>query len=70
MTGKWVDLPKINGTTHIHLKEGKIIPYQRVNILNGQNRTRDWEKTMTSLVIQPDSSRYAEGYMLIDDGKS
>ena len=26
MGGKWVDLPKLEGTTHIHLKEGKIIP--------------------------------------------
>jgi len=24
--GKWVDLPKMEGTAHIHLKEGKIIP--------------------------------------------
>lgn len=52
MGGMWVDLPKMEGSTHVHLKEGKIIPQQFVNVsMMNQKRTHDWEKTMTSLVI-------------------
>ena len=33
-----------------------------------QKRSKEWVETTTSLIINPDSSKYAEGHMLVDDG--
>jgi len=52
------------------LKGGKIIPYQLNNI--GAKTTQDFQtKLRTSFLVARDESlKYAEGYVLIDDGNS
>jgi len=66
--GAYFNLTKRDGMTSIHLKAGKIIPWQTV--IYAPAITRDWEKVPTYLVINVDDSQYADGYMLIDDGTS
>jgi len=67
--GENVDLHASMSLTNIHLKEGRIIPIQRN--LGGYKTTQDFQtKLKTSFMIMRDQSKYAEGYVLIDDGIS
>lgn len=64
--GKTVMLDRVPGQTHIHLKEGRIIPWQAGTGAS----SAAWQKKKTTLLINVDDSNYAEGYMMVDDGTS
>jgi len=68
--GAYFNLTKVDGQTPIHMKAGKIIPQQFFNQSTGDKTSHAFESTTTSIVINPDESLYADGYMLIDDGSS
>lgn len=53
----------------MHLKSGKVIPWQQVD-LSVKTLTTDLVQKPTTLIINVDDSNYADGYMMIDDGTS
>jgi alpha-glucosidase (family GH31 glycosyl hydrolase) len=68
--GAYVKLNASNTSTNIHLKAGKIIPFQK-NTQSYKTTTDFQTKLKTSFVIARDAAKsYAEGYVLIDDGIS
>lgn len=67
--GKMVELNRTDGQTQIHLKSGKVIPWQQTD-KHVKTLTTDLMKQPTTLIINVDDSNYADGYMMIDDGTS
>ena len=68
-TGENIQLTQNEAFTNIHLKEGKIIPFQA----NPQQYKQTYDfltKVQMSFYIHRDQSDYAEGYTLVDDGIS
>jgi hypothetical protein len=68
--GDYIKLTASNTQTNIHLKAGKIIPFQ-LNT-NSYKTTRDFETQlkMSFKVARDEALKYADGYVLIDDGIS
>ena len=65
-----VNIKASNSYTNVHLKGGKIIPYQRND--KGYKVTKDFETgiKMSFIVGRDESKSYADGNVFIDDGIS
>jgi len=68
-TGQQIPLKASVSYVNLHLKAGRIIPFQE-NIHSATTTTDFVEQTPMSFIIFRDDSDHAEGNILIDDGIS
>lgn len=66
-SGQYFDLERKPNQTQVHLKPGKLIPFQPA-LTTKRETTSDFEYKKVSLIINRDDSHYADGYVLVDDG--
>jgi len=65
--GQNIDLESSFTSTNVHLRPGKIVPYQNPAQVG---KTKDFEAKPITFLVNQDESHYADGYTLVDDGVS